>query len=115
MVSTDLFRASEVRDRPRDAQNAVKAAGRQTHDRRGIRKQLAAELIGRRDPVEKLTIGLRIGARPMPVVTIGLDQPRGGHAARDVGAALGRRRQGQVGGRNTRYLDVQIDPVEQRP
>ena len=35
-------------------------------------------------------------------------------ARRDFAAALGRRRQDQVGGGHRRHLDVQVDAVEQR-
>jgi DNA helicase-2/ATP-dependent DNA helicase PcrA len=40
---------------------------------------------------------------------------RDGDAAADLGAALRRRREGQVGGRDARHLDMEVDAVEQGP
>jgi hypothetical protein len=48
-------------------------------------------------------------------VALDLDAPRRGDAGRDLGRALGRRRQDEVGRRDRGHLDDQVDAVEERP
>ena len=82
MDSADLLGAGEVGDGAGDAEHAVEAARGEAHRRGGIGEELAAGLVGRRDPVEQLAVGLGVGARTVAVVAIGLDLPRGGDAPR---------------------------------
>ena len=114
MDPADLLGPGEIGDRAGDAEDAVEAARRKPHRRRGIGEELAPRLVGRRDLVEQLAVGFGIGARPVAVVALGLDCARGGDPARDLGAALRRRRQGEVGGGHARHFDMQVDAVEQR-
>ena len=96
MDPADRFGAGEVGDGPRDAQHPVKAARRQAHRRRRVGEQLAARLVGRRDAVEQFAVGLGIGAHARAIVALATGaRARAATRARDLGAAFGRRRQGQ--------------------
>jgi hypothetical protein len=47
-------------------------------------------------------------------IALGLDVAGAGHAGGDLAAAFRRRRQDEVGGGDSRHLDMQVDAVEQR-
>ena len=112
MDSADLIRSGEVGDRTGHAHDAVKSPGRQPHRRGGVSEKLPPGLVGRRYAVEKFAVCLRIRARPMAVVAVGLDLSRTRDTLGHFGTALGRRRKGEVGGRDAGHLDVKVDPVE---
>src|SRR5258707_5224119 len=101
MNAADLLGAGEVSNSARDTQHTMEAARRQTHRCRGVRQELAAGLVGRRDAVEQLSVGFGIGADAMAIVAVGLDLAGGYDTASDVGAALPRRRKRQVRGKDS--------------
>ena len=74
-------------------------------------------LSGFADLFQHRTLRLRVGADAVETergVALGLDVARACDARRDLAAALGRRRQDQIGGGHRRHVDMQIDAVEQR-
>jgi hypothetical protein len=115
MDPADLIGASKVGNCPRDPQNPVETACRQVHRRGSVGEELAAGLVGRRDLVEEVAVGFGVRARAVAVIAVGLHLPGGGDPPSDLGAALGWRGQSEIGGRDGRYFDVQVDAVEQRP
>ena len=91
------------------------AAGRQPHPFRRLCEQRPARLVGRRYRVEQWAIGFRIGPDRLVGITGRLGVAGGGDAGGDLGRALCRWRQGQVGGAYRLNLDMEVDAVEQRP
>jgi len=63
----DLVGPSEVRDGPCDTKHAMKSARGQAHRRRGIRQQLAAWIVGRRDLVEQFASASALVRGPCPL------------------------------------------------
>ena len=111
--------AFEIGQGARHPQYPVIAARRQHQPLGGALQQGAAGRIGGGDLVEQFAINFGIGAdaavRRQYLVTRSLTGAGGGDAAGDLGAGLGRRREGQVGGRDGGDVDMQVDAVEQRP
>lgn len=114
MDPADAFGAREVRDGAGDSQHSRVAARRQPHGLRRLHQQPLARLVRGCEPLERLTIEFGIGARAGLFGPRGLDGASGGNACRDLGAALGGRRQGEIDGADRVDLDVEIDTVEQR-
>ncbi len=106
---------AKIGDGARDAQHAMIAAGGEAHRVRRFGEELCARRVGRCDPIQNLAFGFRIGADGETLVTPPLDVPCVRDPRRNLIAALGRRRQGQIGSGDARDLDMQIDAVEQRP
>ena len=109
----DLLGACEVGDRPGYAKHPMESSGGEAHCGGGVGEELAAGLVGRRDPVQQLAVGLCVRARAVAVIALRLDFARSGDPARDFRAALGGRRQSEVGGGNAGHFDVEVDPIEQ--
>ena len=65
----------------------MEAARRQPHRRGRVGEQLAPRIVGRRDRIEQLAIGLGVGARAVAVVAVRLDLTRGGDPPRDFRAS----------------------------
>ena len=102
-----------------NAQHAVVGARRQSHALDGVGEQPAAALVGHRHPVGQGAVGFRIGAHRRsgccrPGIAFALHGARRRDAAGDVDGPLGRRRQSQIGRRNRRHVDRQVDAVEPR-
>lgn len=88
MDATNCFGPGQIGERAADAQHAVVAARREAHRVGGLREQLAAGLVGRRDRLEQLAVGLGIGADAVVIgIAFRLDPARGGDARGDVGWA----------------------------
>ena len=115
MDAADLLGPGEVGNCASDPQHTVKTPGRKPHRRGGFRQQLASGLVWRCDLIKQLTIGFGISTDAIPVVAACLLFSCVRYAPRDFGAALRRRGQGQIGGGDPRDLDMQIDPIQQRP
>lgn len=89
--------ARQIGDRPPHPKHAVKAAGREPHRLGGLGHELAAGLVRGRDRFEQVPVGLGIGPHIMAFVAPSLDVPRRLDPSRNLGRALARRRQYQVG------------------
>ncbi len=97
-----------VRVQPRAVSDA--GLGRPRHQRLGRGVQGG-------DGFQPRALGAGVQARRAVAGGLGalaLYVARGGDTGGDLGAALGRRRQGEVGGGHRRHLDGQIDAVHQR-
>lgn len=106
------FRARQIGNRARHAQQAGKAARRQPHFFRRIHQQRAPRIVGRGEPVQRLAIQRGIIAHMGAVQARILHRTRGADAGGDVPAPLGRGRQGKVAGGDRLHLDMQVDTVE---
>src|SRR6266571_3827295 len=107
--ATDVFRAVEVGERARDAQHAVIAARGEPHRLGGVAQQFQPGGVRLGDLLEHGALRLRVGAharKPERGVAFYLHLARGGDARGDLAAALGGRRQDQVGGAHGRDFDV---------
>lgn len=113
MDAADRLCPGKVRDRPRHAQHPRIAARRQPHRLGRLREQMAPRLVGGGYGFEQLAVDLGIGARLVPGIARRLDRTRRGDARRDLGAALGGRRQDEVGGAHRAHLDMQVDTVKE--
>jgi len=80
----------------------------------GAGEQLAPFHVGRRHLVEQLAVGLGTAGNPAAVVALALDLAGKGHARGHLPAALARRRQRQIGGRDRRHFDMLVDAIEER-
>ena len=78
MDSADPFAPRQIGDRPRDAQNSMKAARRQTHRGGSIGEQFAPRIVRGRNGVEQFAIGLGIGAHLVVAIARRLDRAGGG-------------------------------------
>ena len=101
--AADLLAPAEVGDGAGDAQHAVVAARRQPHRRRGVGEQLACPARRGWRCGRAVRRRLRRWCAPRaPLKRLRLHRARLGDARGDLGAALARRRQGQVGGADAR-------------
>ena len=114
----DACLAVEIGKRAGDAKCPVIAACAQAERVGGLAQKRAPGLVGRGDILEQAPVAMGIGARAgmfQRGEALGLN----GAGRSDTGAHLGtsfrRRRQHEVGGRDRRHFDLQIDAVEQRP
>ena len=118
MHAADLLGAVEIGERARDAQHAMIAARREPHRVGGIadqRKPAPCRACATSSSAGPLACALvRTPASAERRIALRLHVARARDARRDLAAALGGRRQDQVGGRHGRHLDVQVDAVEQR-
>ena len=110
-----LRRAGEIGDRPTDTENPRIAARGQPHRLRRLREQLATRSIGRRDGIEYGAIRLGIGPHGMIPIALDLNRARRGDTRSDRRRPFACGRHHQIGRRHRPDLDVQVDPVEQRP
>ena len=107
----------EIGERARNSKHPVIAARRQPHGVGGIAQQRHPGLVRFGGLFQHRARHLRIGERGGQTecrVTPRLNVACAGNAGSDLRRALGRRRQDQVGGGDRRYLDMQIDAVQQR-
>ena len=114
MDSSDLLGPGQVGNGACDAKHPMKAASGQPHCRRRIGEQLASRIVGGCNFLQNLAIRLRIRSNARAVVAIGLQLTGGRNPASNLGAALGRWRKREIGGRNALHFDVKVDAVEQR-
>ena len=109
----------EVGERACNAQHTMIAPRGEPHRIGRVTDQRERRGVELHHLVEQRALRGRVGAhvrarRECCVALSGLHRPRARHAGRDLAAALGGRRQDQVGGADRRHLDVQVDAVEQR-
>ena len=81
------------------------------------RNRASPGAVGARDILQHVGGGCRIGGdagKAERGIAFKLHGAGSRHAGGDLFAAFGRRRQDQVGGGDSRHLDVEIDAVEQR-
>lgn len=109
----DRGRAAKVGDGARHFEHPVIAARRQFHPLRRLGQEPGAACIRRGDLVQEFAFGLGIGADAIVSEAFALDGARTRHATRDLGAALGRCRQGKIAGRYAGHFHMQIDAIEQ--
>ena len=115
MGARHALAAGQIGDGARHAQHAGIAARRQPERVGGLRQQALAVGIRCGVGLQGLAIGFGVAADGGAGIARSLPGPCGGDAGGDLRAGLGRRRQREIGGRQRRHLDVQIDAVEQRP
>ena len=80
-----------------------------------LREQALARFVGHRDPLQERALSLGIGSYALAPEPLRLRPPHRRHSRAHLGRPLGGRRQDEVGGAHRLHLDVQVDPVEQRP
>ena|SRR5436309_9224451 len=105
MDATDVSSTVEIGERARDAQHAVIAACGKPHRLGSVAQELEAGAVGFGDLLEHGALRLRVGAyprKPERGVALRLHLSRGVDARGDFAAALGGRRQDQVGGAHGR-------------
>ena len=110
--------AVEIGDRAGELQHAMEAACRKIEPFRSLAQQSHAGDIRPRGLFDDRTRRRRIGEDMWQAersITLDLNVPRRRDARRDFGRSLSRRRQEQVRSIDCRYLDHEIDAVEQRP
>ena len=114
MNPSDLIRSRKVRHGPRDPNHPMEPARRQSHRRCCISEKLASRIIRRRDAIQQVAVGLGIRTHTRTIVPVCLQLARGGHPARDCGAAFGWWRKREIGRGHALHINMQIDAVEQR-
>ena len=105
--------SGEIGDSAGDAQHAVIAARSQPHRIRRFCEKFRAGCVGRCNSVERLAFHFSVGANILTVITFTLHIACAAYPRGYVITALGGRRQSEIGGRDTRDLDMQIDAIEQ--
>ena len=105
--------ATEVRDRPRDLQHAVKAARGKAQTLGGALEEDAAAFVDGAEPIEgaPVQVGIQTPSTPRPRQ---LTLARSEHARSHDRGRLAQGFASQIGDRDRLHVDDEIDPVEQR-
>ncbi|TCP94159.1 hypothetical protein C8J42_101617 [Sphingomonas sp. PP-CE-1A-559] len=112
MNTADRLAAREIGDGAGHPEDAGVAARGQTHRFGGLSEKFATGFVWRGNAVEQRAIRLCVRAYRVVAVSLGLDRPGGGNASGNLSRAFGRRRENQVGGADSLYVDVKVDSVE---
>ena len=114
MLCAYIFLPVEVGDRPRDAEDAVIAAGGKPHRiKRGVHQRFALG-VQRADLAHLTAADMRVAHRTVPAEAAALNLPRGIHALLDVRRALRAAAAAQLFIIQRGDLDDEVDPVQQR-
>ena len=115
----DACLAVEIGKRAGDAKCPVIAACAQAERVGGLAQKRAPGLVGRGDILEQAPVALGIGCGRADVSArheaLGLDRVSRRDASANLSTSFRGGRQHEVGGRDRRHFDLQIDAVEQGP
>jgi hypothetical protein len=111
VLGTHRHGSSEIRDRARDTQHAVIGACRQREALHRRPEQAHCRSIG----ANEFEHGGAFESRVRAGLPLKLQFPRSGHPRCDDCGRLTAIRAGNLGRGDARHLDVQVDPIQQRP
>ena len=117
MDSRHGFRTVQIGEGSGNTQSSVETASGQLQCLSGLAQENEAVSVRPSDFFEYTSGCLRIGPRAVWSVLgepLTLAFARSDHTSPHRCAPFGRRRENQIGGRDRRHLDLQVDPIEQR-
>jgi hypothetical protein len=115
MNPANLVSSGKIRDCAGHADHTMKAASRKPHGRCRISEQLATWLVRGCYALEQFTVGFGVRSDAGAIVPIRLPLSRSGNSAGHFCAALGGRRQSEIGGGDALDIDMEVDAIEKRP